>query len=39
MWASLMHADHGWFARHQFTTAGIVVALAVFAPGALTWML
>lgn len=34
-WNALMHIEHGWFARHPNATIVIVLALAIFAPGAI----
>lgn len=34
-WTYLMHAEHGWFARHQYITLAIIFALVVFGPGAI----
>lgn len=32
-WTALMHADHGWFARHQSATVALVLVAVFTAPG------
>jgi hypothetical protein len=34
-WTALLHIEHGWLARHPNETIAIVLALVIFAPGAI----